>query len=116
MKNNALSIINTLKENMNMEGIPFMEGREPSELVEGQVVTLTDYGFIDGEDGKYVVFMIKEDDKHFYFGGLVLTQLCEQLDNYSDEEVKEVLEHGIQFTTEKKKSKKGRTYTKVKLL
>lgn len=116
MKINAQSIINNLKETMNMEGIPFMEGRTPSELVEGQVATLTDYGFIDGDDGKYVVFMIKEDNEHFYFGGLVLTQLCEQLDQYSDEEIKAVLEQGIQFTVSKKKSKKGRVYTKVTLV
>lgn len=116
MKFNAQSIINNLKESMNMEGIPFMEGRTPSELTEGEVVTLSDYGFIDGKDGKYVVYMIKEDTEHFYFGGLVLTQLCEQLDQYSDEEIEEVLKKGIQFTTAKKKSKNGRNYTKVTLL
>ena len=116
MKFNAQAIINNLKESMNMEGIPFMEGKTPSELIEGQVVTLCDYGFIDGKDGKYVVFMIKEDTEHFYFGGLVLTQLCEQLDQYSDEEIEEVLKTGIPFTTDKKKSKNGRNYTKVTLL
>lgn len=116
MKNNAMAIIQNLKDSMNMEGIPFMEGRTPSELTEGQVVTLVDYGFIDGEDGRYVVYAIKEDEEHFYFGGTVLTQMCEQLDEYSDEEVAEVLNHGIQFTTSKKKSKKGRVYTKVTLL
>lgn len=116
MKFNANAIINQLKESMNMEGIPFMEGRTPNELVEGEVMTLCDYGFIDGKDGKYVVFMTKEDDKHFYFGGLVLTELCEQLDEYSDDEISAVLDQGIQFTTEKKKSKNGRMYTKVKLL
>lgn len=113
---NANTIINNLKESMNMEGIPFMEGRTPAELVTGEIVTLCDYGFIDGKDGKYVVFMTKENDKNFYFGGLVLTQLCEQLDEYSDEEISAVLEQGIQFTTEKKKSKNGRNYTKVKLI
>lgn len=113
---NANAIINSLKESMNMEGIPFMEGRTPAELTTGEVMTLCDYGFIDGKDGKYVVFMTKENDSNFYFGGLVLTQLCEQLDEYSEDEIKAVLEQGIQFTTEKKKSKNGRTYTKVKLL
>ena len=116
MKTNVNSIIQNLKDSMNMEGIPFMEGRTPRELQEGQVVTLVDYGFIDGEDGKYVVYMTKEDDSHFYFGGTVLTQLCEQLDEYTDEEIEEVLKVGIQFTTSKKKSKKGRTYTKVTIL
>lgn len=116
MKFNANQIINNLKETMNMEGIPFMEGKTPSELVEGEVVTLCDYGFIDGKDGKYVVFMVKEDKEHFYFGGLVLTQLCETLDTYSDEEIEAVLVEGIKFSTTKKKSKNGRTYTKVTLL
>ena len=116
MKLNANQIINNLKETMNMEGIPFMEGKTPSELVEGEVATLCDYGFIDGKDGKYVVFMIKEDKEHFYFGGLVLTQLCETLDTYSDEEIEAVLAEGIKFSTAKKKSKNGRMYTKVTLL
>ena len=60
--------------------------------------------------------MVKEDKEHFYFGGLVLTQLCETLDTYSDEEIEAVLAEGIKFSTAKKKSKNGRMYTKVTLL
>lgn len=116
MKFNTNQIINNLKETMNLGSIPFMEGKTPSELVEGEVVTLCDYGFIVGKDGKYVVYMIKEDKEHFYFGGLVLTQLCETLDTYSDEEIEAVLTEGIKFSTTKKKSKNGRMYTKVTLL
>lgn len=116
MKNTVNQILGNLKASISAEGIPFMEGREPGKLVPGEVVTIVDYGFINGEDGKYSVFVVKEDEKHFFFGGLVFNQLFEGLDFYSDEEIKAVLEHGIEVTTEVKKSKKGREYTKVVML
>lgn len=109
-------IIANLKSELSAEGIPFMEGRTPGKLEVGEVVTICDYGFIKGEDGDYSVFITKEDDKHFYFGGMVFNQLFEMLDKYTDDEIKEVLEQGIQVSTEKKKSKKGREYTKVVIL
>lgn len=116
MKFDVNTIIENLKESITREGIPFMDSREPGELVEGEVVTLCDYGFIEGKDGRYVVFITKEDETKFYFGGLVLTQLCEQLDEYNDDEIQAVLEHGIKITTTKKKSKNGRVYTKVSIV
>lgn len=116
MKLSASQIIKNLKSEVKSEGIPFMEGRQLAQLEVGQVVTVCDYGFINGEDGEYSVFITKEDDKNFYCGGMVLTNLFKSLDQYSDEEIAEVLAEGIAITTEKAKSKKGRTYTKVTIL
>lgn len=116
MKLSANDIIRNLKAEVTSEGIPFMDGRQLGQLTVGEVVTVCDYGFINGDDGEYCVFIVKEDDKNFYCGGMILTNLFKSLDQYTDEEIREVLEQGIKITTEKAKSKKGRTYTKVTIL
>jgi hypothetical protein len=63
--------------------LPFMEGRDKANFQEliDRTVIITDYGFLkDTPDKQYVAFVIKEDDKHFYFGGQVLTDQISQLD------------------------------------
>lgn len=116
MTNSVNQILANLKSSISAEGIPFMEGRTPSKLEHGEVVTIIDYAFIKGEDGEYSVFITKEDEEHFYFGGMVFNQLFRELDGYSTEEIETVLKQGIEVTTELKKSKKGREYTKVVML
>jgi hypothetical protein len=60
-------------------GVPFMDGREKAELPLQSSVTICDYGFIDGEDGEYVVLALKEFPKAFFFGGSVITQKFQDL-------------------------------------
>lgn len=116
MKLSVKNIITNLKAEVTSEGIPFMSNRQLGQLAEGEVVTICDYGFINGDDGEYSVFITKEDTSKFYCGGMVLTNLFKSLDNYTDEEIADVLSEGIKITTEKTKSKKGRNYTKVTIL
>lgn len=94
--------------------LPFMDGREKgdSEELVGQVSTICDYGFLNGEDGReYVVFITKERSGVFYFGGTVLTDQMQQLEaeGYHDE----IVEDGLPMLMTKKQSKNKRTYVNV---
>lgn len=68
--------------------LPFMEGREKGEqskLVDEGVVTIEDYGFLNGkddngDDSEYVCYTIREDKENFYFGSSVLTNNIKELD------------------------------------
>ena len=94
--------------------LPFMDGREKGDTDElvGQVSTITDYGFLKGEDEReYVVFIVAERNKVFYFGGTVLTDQMQQLEaeGYHDE----IVEDGLPMLMTKKQSKNKRTYVNV---
>lgn len=100
--------------------LPFMEGREKGDIKElvAQYTTITEYGFLKGkaEDGSaeerdYVVFIVNEDKKHFFFGGTVLTDQLQQLEaeGYHDDIVME----GLPMLLTEKKSKNKRTYINV---
>ena len=107
----------SLKERMmsmnQNEGIPFMKGRTKGEVSEllGQVVTIRDFDFLDGQDGTYVVFIVDEIGDSFFFGGSVLT---DNLKNLSAEAKIECQNEGLPTLMEKRQSKKTkRTYTSV---
>ena len=98
--------------------LPFMAEREKGEIdsLIGNNVTLIEYGFLEGQDDdgnpdKYVCFIVKEDDKNFYFGSSVLTKQMQELDveGYGDE----IRIEGLPMCLSKKKSKNKRTYTYV---
>ena len=94
--------------------LPFMDGREKGESKElvGQVSTISDYGFLKGDDGReYVVFIVRERAKTFYFGGTVLTDQMQQLEaeGYHDA----IIEEGLPMLMTEKKSKNNRSYVNV---
>ena len=94
--------------------LPFMDGREKGDSKElvGQVITITDYGFLKGDDEReYAVFITKERAKKFYFGGTVITDQLQQLEaeGYHDEIVAE----GLPTLMTEKKSKNNRGYIHV---
>lgn len=98
--------------------LPFMEGREKGDAKEllGQVSTITDYGFLKGEEKEgnnrdYVCFIVAERSGKFYFGGTVLTDQMQQLEaeGYHDE----IVTDGLPMLMTEKKSKNNRTYTNV---
>ena len=95
--------------------LPFMEGREKGDTKEliGQVSTIIDYGFLPNEQGEpYACFIVKERSKKFYFGGSVLTDRLNVLDDkgYHDD----IVEEGLPvLMTEQKSKKSNRTYTAV---
>ena len=62
--------------------LPIMEDREKGVLdnIMNQPLTITDFGFLkDEKNEEYVVFIVKEDEHNFYFGGSVLTQDLQSL-------------------------------------
>ena len=122
-KLNMKDIMNKAKEvakTFEMEGIPFMEGRtlaKDFKDILGVVVKITDYGFINGDDGEYTVFIVEDNDKEFFASGKVLTQDLHTLEEkIGVEEFKAaVKEEGIEVLFGRKKSKNNREYTTVKL-
>lgn len=122
-KLNMKDIMNKAKEvakTFEMEGIPFMEGRtlaKDFKDILGVVVKITDYGFINGDDGEYTVFIIEDNDNEFYASGKVLTQDLHTLEEQIGvEEFKAaVKEEGLEVLFGRKKSKNNREYTTVKL-
>ena len=100
-------------ESMNSgKGIEFMEGRTKgnAESLQGKVVTIRDYAFITGTDGEYVVFIIDEDEKAFYFGGKVLT---DNMKGFTEDEHSEIIAEGLPARFDTRKSKNKRNYTSV---
>ena len=94
--------------------LPFMEGREKGDAKEllGTVNTIRDYGFLKGDDNReYVVFIVDERSKTFYFGGTVLTDQMTQLEaeGYHDT----INEEGLPMLMTEKKSKNNRSYVNV---
>ncbi len=94
--------------------LPFMAGREKGDAVEliGQYVDIVDYGFMTGDEGHdYAVFIVAQESKHFYFGGMALTDQLHKLDDegYGNE----IRAEGLPVLLTNKKSRNGRTYVNV---
>ena len=97
-------------------GLPFMEGLDKGETAEilGQTVNVIEYGYMNGDDGEYVVFIVKENEEHFYFGSTVVTSAFKQLDaTIQPEVIKEILELGLPIKLSERQSKTKRKYIKV---
>ena len=95
------------------KGISFMEGREKGDVksIIGCEVTVRDYGFIHGDDGEYIVFIIYEDDKKFFFGNTVMT---EKFKEFNVAEKAEIVQDGLPIRITEQRNKKGnRTYQNV---
>lgn len=90
--------------------LPLMEGREKGDMDDliDEIVTITDYGFMQGDDGNYVAFTIKEDKEKFFFGGMVLTGDMEILE--SDGYRSEIIENGLPILLSNRISKSKRNY------
>ena len=118
-----MSMIQELRKRIKSElanGLPFMEGRENGSIVCGTELTISEFGFLtDHEKGEeYAVFLLKEDNEHFYFGGGVVTEKLQTIKEMLSQEELEILkQEGLQVRFEKKKSKdKNREYTDMEVL
>jgi hypothetical protein len=95
-------------------GLPFMEGREKLEnsKVLGEVLTVDEYGFMEGEEGEYVAYTVKEYPKNFLYGSSVVSEGFKKFDDKFNEEQKTaILEHGLTMVLGERKSANKRTYT-----
>lgn len=105
-----MSLKNKAKSMNSGQGIMFMEGREKGNVksLNGKIVEVVDYNFINGDSGKYLVFIIRQDTKNFYFGASVMT---ENFLSFTPEDKEEIQMQGIPIMLEDKKNRKGtRTY------
>ena len=104
-----------LAQEMSQAQLPIMMDRDKGEMEDliGQIVTIRDYGFLTSEKGgEYAVFIVDEDPKVFYFGGMVLTDSLKEFDAAGVHD--EVVTDGLPVLFAKKKSKdKKNTYTSV---
>ena len=94
--------------------LPFMDGREKGDSKElvGQISTISEYGFLKGDDNReYAVFIVDERNGKFYFGGTVLTDQLAQLEAEGYHEA--INEEGLPMLMTEKKSKNNRSYVNV---
>jgi hypothetical protein len=95
--------------------LPFLDGREKGQLkgLIGNQVTINQFGFLmdNTKNEEYVAFTIVEDEKRFYFGGMVLTDQLKTLENEGFRG--EIEKDGLPALFTEKKGKKH-TYTDVK--
>ena len=97
------------------KSIDFMDGRDRAELADlctGEKYHIEEFAFLNGENGEYAVFIVKENDNLFYFGNSVVSEVLKQVetDNMS-EELRSV---GVVF--EKVVSKKKREYIAIRFV
>ena len=97
------------------KSIDFMDGRDRAELADlctGEKYHIEEFAFLNGENGEYAVFIVKENDNLFYFGNSVVSEVLKQVetDNMS-EELRSV---GVVF--EKVVSKKKRAYIAIRFV
>lgn len=92
-------------------GIPFMEGRTKGDTADiiGKDIKIIDFGFINGDDGEYAVFITEEVNDKFYFGGTIVTTSLKSL----VDDLAEVRAEGLPARLVERKSKKNRSYTAI---
>lgn len=97
-------------------GLPFMEGKEKIAVDEviGKILTVADYGFLNGDEGEYVVVSLREYPTNFIYGSSVVTQAFKNLDEQlSVDEIANILNEGLTFRLSTLISKNKRKYTKI---
>ena len=113
MKNNLLARLEKVMSN----NIPFMDGREKGDQILNEELTIIDYGFLTGEDGEFIVYITREHDDLFFFGGSVMTEKFKELESvFTEDEMSELMEMGITIKLVEKKSKNKRKYVAVELI
>lgn len=113
-------MIKTLKERLLSEmsnGLPFMEGKEKADNILDEKLTIKEYGFLNGDDGEFISYIVKEYPENFFFGGSVLTERFKHIESvFTDDEISELLEEGIEIKLTQKKSKNKRNYVGVEFI
>lgn len=113
---NFENLINEVQQ-ITASGLPFMEGKEKIEVkgdILNNVLTVDEYGYLEGEEGEYVVIALKEYPNHFIYGSSVVTQAFKTLDEkLNDEQKAFLLEKGLTFKLNEMMSKNKRKYTKI---
>ena len=98
-------------------GLPFMDGKEKLEVtgeVLNNILTVDDYGYLEGDDGEYVVIALKEYPQHFIYGGSVVTDAFKKLESkIGVDNMGLLIEHGLTFRLSELISKNKRKYIRI---
>lgn len=85
-----------------------------------QGVTIIGFDWLTGNDGKYPVCIIKENENECFFGGTALTSICESwMDGYTDTASCSsalAAEGGVKIKFSKGKTKSNRTFTRCEIV
>ena len=104
-------------QEVTMSGLPFMDGKEKLEVtgeVLNNILTVDDYGYLEGDDGEYVVISLKEYPHHFIYGGSVVTDAFKKLENkIGAESMVQLIQHGLTFRLSELVSKNKRKYIRI---
>lgn len=113
---NINELMNKVQEITN-SGLPFMDGKEKLEVkgnVLNTILTVDEYGFLNGEEGDYVVIALKEYPSNFIYGSSVVTQAFKGLEEkLTIDELAYILEQGLTFKLSEMVSKNKRKYIKI---
>lgn len=97
-------------------GSPIMSGREKIDVhdVLDMNLTVDEYDFLEGSDGKYVVITTVEYPNNFIYGSSVVTQAFLELEEaFTVDEINLLLQRGITFKLTELTSKNKRKYIKI---
>lgn len=83
-------------------------------------VTVTQFDFLSGDDGDFAVCAFKEDEKAFFFGGKILTDMCkawlEGYESTKDASADLTAEGGVKLRFKRSKTKANRDVTLVEVV
>lgn len=104
-------------QEVTMSGLPFMDGKEKLEVtgkVLNNILTVDDYGYLEGDTGEYVVISLMEYPKHFIYGGSVVTEAFKKLESkVGAEGMVQLIQHGLRFRLSELVSKNKRKYINI---
>lgn len=96
-------------EKFSNKGVPFMDGAEKQDIstVYGHALHITDFGFINGDNGEFGVVQFAEHPGKFFFVNKITTEMLREVreDDKRDELANEVI------IFEQRTSQNGRIYT-----
>ena len=95
-------------------GVPFMDERTKGNLsdVLDREVHIADFAFLTDEDEReYAVFILAEDEEHFYFGNAYITEMLKKTEAAGVHDL--ISQRAIMFM-QMVSRRKGRTYTNFK--
>lgn len=100
------------------KGIPFMDNSTKIDIPQGEKLTITDYGFIHGEDGDFAVLQFAEHKNSFAFGNSIITDNLKQMEqDFNDKSDVLFALADVKVVFSKRKNKAGkREYMSVEFV
>lgn len=114
------TLLSRLKQ-LTSKGIALQEGKENIKVktLLDTPLTLADYGFLTDPktNEEYVAIVVHEYPNNFFYGGSVVTDTFKKLgDEFTEEELVQVIEEGVTFTLRGKTSSNNRDYIVIEFM